>query len=292
MIPLASKYQVFCQAVSRKSFTEAAKVLHHSQSAVSQAVKAVEQEVGLTLVLRKKDDIELTSDGKKVYPYIQNICDAEMALAHKTFEMEQLQGGIVRIGTFPTVSREALPALMKQFKAEHPSVCFVLYQGEYTSIASMLQSGKVEIGFSHLGFCEEFEAVPLFRDPLAAVLPPEHSLAKQSEITLEQFSTEPLIILDEGKRSVIKDAFANVSLSPWLESRVYDCDTIMAMVERGLGVSLLYRSYLKDYTGPAVVLPIRERPERHVAITWKRGNVLSYATRKFMDHMADYYRTR
>ena len=234
MIPLASKYQVLCQAVSRKSFTEAAKVLHHSQSAVSQAVKAVEQEVGLTLVLRKKDDIELTSDGKKVYPYIQNICDAEMALAHKTFEMEQLQGSIVRIGTFPTVSREALPTLMKQFKAEHPSVRFVLYQGEYTSIASMLQSGKVEIGFSHLGFCEEFEAVSLFRDPLAAVLPPEHSLAKQSEITLEQFSTEPLIILDEGKRSVIKDVFANVSLSPWLESRVYDCDTIMAVVERGL----------------------------------------------------------
>ena len=202
---------MFCQAVSRKSFTEAAKVLHHSQSAVSQAVKAVEQEVGLTLVLRKKDGIELTSDGKKVYPYIQNICDAEMALAHKTFEKEQLQGGIVRIGTFPTVSREALPTLMKQFKAEHPSVRFVLYQGEYTSIASMLQSGKVEIGFSHLGFCEEFEAVPLVRDPLAAVLPPEHSLAKQSEITLEQFSTEPLIILDEGKRSVIKDAFANVA---------------------------------------------------------------------------------
>jgi len=186
VIPLASKYQVFCQAVSHKSFTEAAKVLHYSQSAVSQAVKAVEQEVGLTLVLRKKDGIELTSDGKKVYPYIQNICDAEMALAHKTFEMEQLQSGIVRIGTFPTVSREALPTLIKQFKAEHPSVRFVLYQGEYTSIASMLQSGKVEIGFSHLGFCEEFEAVPLFRDPLAAVLPPEPSLAKQSEITLEQ----------------------------------------------------------------------------------------------------------
>ena len=58
---MASKYQVFCQAVSHKSFTEAAKVLHHSQSAVSQAVKAVEQEVGLTLVLRKKDGIELCS---------------------------------------------------------------------------------------------------------------------------------------------------------------------------------------------------------------------------------------
>lgn len=187
MIPLASKYQVLCQAVSHKSFTEAAKVLHHSQSAVSQAVKAVEQEVGLTLVLRKKDGIELTSDGKKVYPYIQNICDAELALAHKTFEMEQLQGGIVRIGTFPTVSCEALATLMKQFKAEHPSVRFVLYQGEYTSIASMLQSGKVEIGFSHLGFCEEFEAVPLFRDPLAAVLPPEHSLRSRARSRSSSF---------------------------------------------------------------------------------------------------------
>ena len=63
------------------------------------------------------------------------------------------------------------------------------------------------------------------------------------------------------------------------------------MVERGLGVSLLYRSFLKGYTGPAVILPIRERPERNVAVVWKRGNVLSYATRKFVDHMAGYYRT-
>ena len=76
-------------------------------------------------MLRKKDGIELTSDGKKVYPYIQNICDAELALAHKTFEMEQLQGGIVRIGTFPTVSREALPALMKQFKARRCALCSI-----------------------------------------------------------------------------------------------------------------------------------------------------------------------
>ena len=59
-----------------------------------------------------------------------------------------------------------------------------------------------------------------------------------------------------------------------------------------MGVPLLYRSYLKDYTGPRSTSPIRERPERHVAIPWKRGNVLSYATRKFVDHMADYYRTR
>ena len=104
MITMMSRYAVFCAVVEHGSFTAAAAALNYSQSAVSQAVKAVEQEVGLTLVLRKKDDIELTSDGKKVYPYIQNICDAEMALAHKTFEMEQLQGSIVRIGTFPTMS--------------------------------------------------------------------------------------------------------------------------------------------------------------------------------------------
>ena len=141
--------------------------------------------------------------------------------------------------------------------------------------------------------------MPLFRDPLAAVLPPEHSLAKQSEIALEQFSTEPLIILDEGKRSVIKDAFANVSLAVARIQSVrlrYDHGDGRAGTGRLAFIPVvserLHRSYLKDYTGPAVVLPIRERPERHVAIAWKRGNVLSYATRKFMDRMADYYRTR
>ena len=285
---MASKYEIFCRAVELHSFTEAAHILNYSQSAVSQAIKSLEQELGATLITRKRDGVKLTADGEQLYPYLQGVYEAEQALQQKRYEMDRLQGGVVRIGTFPAVSRKALPALMKQFKEHYPAVRFILYQGEYTEIEAMLKSGKVEIGFSHAGYRGEFECAPLFEDPLLAVLPADHPLAGQREITLEEFSAEPFIILDEGKHSVIKDAFAAVSLAPRLESRVYDDSTIVAMVEQGLGVSLLYRSYLQDYHGSAVVLPVRGRPVRNVALIWRQWGGLSYATRKFVEFLRDH----
>ena len=78
---MLSKYDIFCKVVEHSGFTKAANAIQYSQSAVSQTVKNLEQELGLTLLTRGKEGIHLTADGEAIFPYIQAIANAEDALA-------------------------------------------------------------------------------------------------------------------------------------------------------------------------------------------------------------------
>ena len=127
---MISRYGIFCRVVEQGSFTRAAEELGYSQSAVSQNVRALEQETGVTLLSRRKDGVQLTQDGQEFYPYIQSIFQAEQALERKRQETMGLQNSLIRIGTFTSVSRNLLPPMMKRFKEKYPDVRFVLRQGE------------------------------------------------------------------------------------------------------------------------------------------------------------------
>lgn len=80
---MISKYGIFCQVKEVGNFTKVAEMYGYSQSAVSQAVKALEQEIGFTLLVRQKGDVHLSSDGQRFWPYIQAIYTAEKALEQK-----------------------------------------------------------------------------------------------------------------------------------------------------------------------------------------------------------------
>lgn len=116
----------FCKVIENGNFTKVAKEVGYSQSAISQSIKALEQELGTILIDRKKEGITLTDDGKSFYPYIQAIFHAELSLKQKQQEMKGLEHSVIRIGTFTSVSRNILPQLMKNFKSLYPTVNFVL----------------------------------------------------------------------------------------------------------------------------------------------------------------------
>lgn len=157
---MISRYGIFNKVIETGSFTKVARLIGYSQSAVSQTIKSLEQELGTILVDRKKDGIILTDDGKEFFPYIQAIYTAEVALKQKQKEMQGLEHSVIRIGTFTSVSRNILPHLMKSFKINYPTVNFVLKQGEYTSIKKWIQSGEIDFGFvnsdmiSGIDYCE------------------------------------------------------------------------------------------------------------------------------------------
>ena len=119
---MISKYGVFCRVVDTGNFTKAAQLCGYSQSAVSQNIKALETELGVTLFDRRKDGIKLTLDGEQFMPYIRAVWTAELALEEKRREMTGLENSTIRIGTFTSVSRNLLPGLMQSFKKLHPMV--------------------------------------------------------------------------------------------------------------------------------------------------------------------------
>ena len=92
-----SKYTVFCRVVELGSFSLAAEELGYTQSSVSQKIQSLEEELGVTLLLRQKNHLELTADGETLYPFIHAIYAAEQNLSGKKKEIEGLESSTICI---------------------------------------------------------------------------------------------------------------------------------------------------------------------------------------------------
>lgn len=280
---MLSKYDIFCKVVEYSGFTRAANAIQYSQSAVSQTVKNLEQELGLILLTRGKDGIHLTPDGEAIFPYIQAIANAEDALARRQREMQGLKGSVIRIGTFTSVSRTLLPGWMVDFKRDHPEVRFVLEQGEYTTISEWVRNGAVDFGFVNMDAVSELEGRLLYTDKMCAVLPPDHPLTQKDTVTLADLAESALILLDEGEFNVPLRAFEALALMPQIEYEVYDDYTIIAMVEKKLGVSIMYERVLAGYASNVATRPIAEDLSRRVGMVWNNWETMPIAARRFVD---------
>ena len=285
---MLSRYYVFGKVIEAGSFTEAARQLNYSQSAVSQMVKSLEAELSTRLVKRDRYGITLTADGKAYMPYIKSIYMAEETLKEKKGEMEGLENAVIRVGTFTSVSRTFLPHLIREFKAKYPEVQFELLNGEYSSIDQWIREGTVDFGFVNAQHSNGLEIEPLYHNHMEAVLPLDNPLAKKKAVTLEDLAEEPFIELFEGDYSLTSDAFKSKGLTPQTEYSVQDDYSILAMVRQGLGVSLLYSNFLEGYSEGVAVRPLDEPPVRVIALGCKHKDMLPMATRMFMDYIVEH----
>lgn len=282
---MTSRYEIFCHVIQSGSFTRTAAEMGYSQSAVSQAVKTLEAELDAQLLRRHKDGVTLTPDGGQYLPYIQSIVRAEQSLRQKRQEMAGLENSTVRLGTFTSVSRTLLPPAMQRFQRMYPGVSFMLRQGDYTNIQQWIRDGQVDFGFLDAAAAEGLHTAALYEDEMSAVLPQNHPLSGRERLTLRQLSREPLILLDEGKRSVALSAFHRAGCTPRVAYEVYDDYTILAMVRQGLGVSLMYSSVLEGMTAGLAVRPLSDPPRRTVALAWQEEGTLPRAARTFLNFL-------
>ena len=161
-----NRYEVFIKVVECGSFTKAAEVLDYTQSAVSQMVHTLEEELSTVLLLRSKNGITLTADREAYYPYICSINNAHRELEEKYREMQGLGGGKIRIGSFTSVSRNWLPGLMKAFKEKYPDAQIAALTQWWVAAGNLLPKDTFEVwdGLGHAGEGETSIAYYLFPD--------------------------------------------------------------------------------------------------------------------------------
>ncbi|MEY8355074.1 LysR family transcriptional regulator [Lachnospiraceae bacterium 54-53] len=287
-----NRYRAVVKIVETGGFTRAAEELGYTQSAISQMVRALEEELDTVLFVRSKKGVSLTPDGAELLPYIKNIYHAHRELMEKRSEMEGIQDATIRIGTFASVSCHWLPGLIKAFKERHPSVSFKLYQGDYTAIEQLVKDGSVDFGLINPRAVVDMElkTIPLKRDPMLAVLPLFHPLAENKKIVLRELAAEPFILLEEGSLNEPMECFREHGIRPNIQYVVHDDYTIMAMVEKGLGVGILSELILNRVDYKNAVRETEPPLSRTIGAVFKDKKILSAASRQFLDFLTETYR--
>ena len=277
-----TKYDIFFKVLETKTISQAAKELGYSQSAISQTIKALEEELETTLFIRQKSGVTLSQDGLAYLPFLKSVQASLDNLRTKKKEMKGLDQVTLRIGTFTSVSRHLLPSLMEEFIQIYPNVQFELYQSEYTNIEQQLIDGSLDLGFTCIDAIQQVQYQELYYDEMFALVPQKHVLAKYNVLSMKQIAKYPFIQLDEGDYSLPIHMFHSLNLPVQIKHKVYDDSTILAMIRQNLGISILYQNALSDYDDLCLI-PIQENLFRHVGIAYNNYDTLSYAGKTFLD---------
>ena len=114
-------------------------------------INDLEKEWKVALLERGRSGVKLTSDGLKLLPYAENVCREYERLESQIDELNGLQSGLIRIGTFSSVATHWLPNIIKRFQKDYPNIDYELLLGDYTEIEEWVLSGRVDCGFLNMG---------------------------------------------------------------------------------------------------------------------------------------------
>lgn len=279
------KYMALIKTVEYGSFTRAAEVLNYSQSGVSRMIADLEREWGVSLLERGRFGVRLTSDGLRLLPYAKNVCGEYQKLQNQIEELNGLQSGLIRIGTFSSVATHWLPNIIRAFQSDYPNIDYEMLLGDYTEIEAWIQEGRVDCGFLRLPTHPDFETQFLVQDKLMVVLPENHPLAGCERFPVSALCDDPFMLLEKGAKAEISEIFERCGIAPKVHFTTWDDYAIMSMVESGLGISILPQLILRRIPYRIVARELEIPAYRRIGLALRDKKSASLAVRRFLDYV-------
>ena len=277
------KYLAFVKTVEYGSFTKAAERLNYSQSGISRMINDLEKEWKISLLERSRSGVRLTSDGLTLLPYAKNVCAEYEKLQAQVDEINGLQSGIIRIGTFSSVATHRLPNIIKRFQTDYPNIDYELLLGDYTEIENWISEGRVDCGF--LPAHADLETYFLEQDKLLVVLPENHALAGCSLFPVKALADYPFMLLEKGAKAEISEIFERCNVTPKIHFTTWDDYAIMSMVESGLGISILPQLILQRVPYKIITKELDVPAFRNIGLALRSKKNSSLAVKRFLEYI-------
>lgn len=257
------------------SFTRAAARSHVAQPALSQQIRRLEEEVGVTLVDRTTRRVRMTDAGVQLVERARRALAEVDAGVAELDEVAGVRAGRVAIGAMQTLGPFDLSRLLAAFHARYPEVELAVREEPSETLAAMLSSDTLDLAFLSVthriqGGGLHFQRVAT--EEVVAVLPPEHRLARRRRVRLAELADERFIAFREGStlRRLLLNAAGEAGFEPRVAFESNEASRVRSMVARGLGVSLLPRSDVEGAGVPVAVASVRAPSlSRDVTLVWR-----------------------
>lgn len=283
-----NKFKVLLKVVELGSLTQAAEVMGFTQSGVSHMISSLEDEFGFSLLVRNRSGAKLTTNGEEMLKTIREILKWNEHLEQQVASIHGIELGTIHIGTFTSVGVHWLPGIIQDFQRDYPHIEIRLVEGDYREIEDWIAEGKIDCGFLSLPTSDTFDAIPLHQDPMLVLLPTEHPLSSEDSITLSQIENEPFIMPSKGSDYDVNRMLETARIKPDIKYTLGDDYAIMAMVEKGLGISILPELVLRGQLRNIRLIDLKEKSFRSLGIAVNSMREISPATKRFLDYVKSY----
>ena len=285
----------FKEVAAHSSFTAAATHLHLTQSAVSQQIKALEDECGVTLFDRSGRLVRLTNAGQVLLTHVERIL---AQVENARVEMAEMAGGArgrCRLAALPSVAAYILPKALATFQRRYPAVEVQLMEAVQSQLLEWVQQGIVDFSIVALPVHDpHLQSTSLLHDEFVLVVPQDHPFASRRIVRLAELVTERFIFYPKGAggREQFIEACRQAGFEPQVAFESEDRETMLGLVAAGVGITFLPR-IIAQHTrvdGPITVNIGEPRLRREVGIVWRRNRYLPQSARNLIALLEDVVR--
>lgn len=237
----------------------------------------MEEELGFALFNRGKTGVTMTSYGASLYPSIRAVLNSDEALKQSVARLNGLEKGKVKVAAFNSVCTCLLPGILKSFKAQYPQIEVEVYQGTYDDMKDWLRNGQTDIAFLSFGCREEFALTELFAEPLRCITPKGWPAPPDGIMTPELMNGQDFVVQGDATDAEMRQYLKKHKISTERRCHVLDDLSNLAMVEAGMGISIMPEMLLKTCTSEVDIYPLSPAENRVVGITSQRPGAMAPA---------------
>jgi DNA-binding transcriptional LysR family regulator len=282
-----SQLEVFLAVARERRFSRAADKLFRTQSAVSQTIRKLEDELGEALFDRSSREGVLTDAGKVLYEYAEKLINLRSEASESLAELKELQKGKLVVAANELTVLYLLPVLA-EFRRLHPMIKITVERALGSHIPDEVLSYSVEFGvLSYAPQDPSLHSIVIFSDQLVFVVPPSHPLASAPQVSIRQLGAESFVahIVSSPYREKVIQMFKNHKTPLHMDLELPTLQAIKRYVAMGSGVAFVPEISVEAEIarGELVSIPVRElQLKRKLRLIYRKDASLSHAARAFL----------
>lgn len=275
-------YRAFIKVVELGSITKAAKALDYSQPGISHMLNALEDEVGFPLVIRSRDAILPTEDGKKLLFFCQQIVKNEDAFYHTVSSINGIMAGSIKIGAYNSLLIKFIPSLVTHFAKLYPKVEIQLFEKANLDIQTSMMNGGIDAAFMSDDVPKGFEFYKLFSVPVGVIMHCDHPLAAYDKIPIHMLNGHEFIMPGRGWDDIYNSVQAVQPFVPVVRHYVASDNAVFSMISDNFGMYIISKLQLPQLPPNVVFREFEENVQRNIGICVKSLKHASPTLKEFV----------
>jgi len=270
----SKKLEILMTAADLGSFTKASEVVGYTQSGLTHMMDALEREVGFPLLQRNHNGIQLSEQGAMLMPAIREFLQANANLENQIRAIASRKNEVIRVAAYSSIAMHWMPELLYRFKRICPDINVDLRMVDHAlEPFELLEKGETDLILAsrqHYSCCE-WSA--LYDDRMYAILPRDYPLNGRESFPAEEFSGQEFL-MPYGRFDIdVKDVLEPLGVKLNAKVSRVDDETVIRMVGRGLGVSMMTELMIRGRTDDVLCVPV-------APAAWRELGMGSHVRRK------------
>lgn len=287
----SKKLEILMTAADLGSFTKASEVVGYTQSGLTHMMDALEREIGFPLLQRNHSGIQLTEQGIQLMPAIREFLQANANLENQIKVIAQQKTEVIRIAAYASIAMQWMPEILYRFRRICPEVNVDLRMVDHAlEPFELLENGQTDVIFASRQNYSCCDWIPLYHEKMYAILPRDYPLKGRTAFPLEEYAGQEFIMpygkFDNDVHAALEPVGVKLNAKP---SRVDD-ETVIRMVGKGLGVSMMTELMIRGRRDDVVCVPVEPPAIRELGMGTHVKKKETDSIRKLKDCVLDFIR--